>query len=102
TLPAIREARRELSDNSGHLEAEEQKKPFPPSWGLVDGKPFTMPLPDRKPIDKAEFEKVFPPLYSRSGINEDRASKRDAHVMQVMGSSDSPEWYTPQEIVRLS
>lgn len=26
-------------------------------------------------------------------------AKRDAHVMRVMGSSDSPEWYTPPEIV---
>jgi len=28
--------------------------------------------------------------------------KQDNHVMRVMGSSESPEWYTPQEIVRLS
>lgn len=27
--------------------------------------------------------------------------KHDTHVMRVMGSSESPEWYTPQEIVRL-
>jgi hypothetical protein len=26
-------------------------------------------------------------------------ARRDAHVMGVMGSSDSPEWYTPREIV---
>jgi hypothetical protein len=28
--------------------------------------------------------------------------QRDTHVMRVMGSSESPEWYTPQEIVQLS
>lgn len=28
--------------------------------------------------------------------------QRDTHVMRVMGSSESPEWYTPQEIIRLS
>jgi len=27
--------------------------------------------------------------------------QRDNHVMRVMGSSESPEWYTPQEIIRL-
>src|SRR5438445_3699707 len=30
---------------------------------------------------------------------EIKKDKRDAHVMQVMGSSDSPEWYTPTWIV---
>lgn len=25
--------------------------------------------------------------------------QRDAHVMRVMGSSDSPEWYTPQMVI---
>lgn len=28
--------------------------------------------------------------------------EKRAHVMQVMGSSDSPEWYTPREIVELA
>jgi len=28
--------------------------------------------------------------------------RRDAHVLRVMGSSESPEWYTPQEIVHLT
>ena len=30
------------------------------------------------------------------------ATPRNEHVMQVMGSSESPEWYTPQDIVQLS
>jgi hypothetical protein len=29
------------------------------------------------------------------------APTRNEHVMQVMGSSDSPEWYTPDYIVKL-
>lgn len=33
---------------------------------------------------------------------ESPVQSRNEHVMQVMGSSDSPEWYTPQEIVYLS
>lgn len=31
---------------------------------------------------------------------EDAKERRDAHVMRVMGSSDSPEWYTPSYIVQ--
>jgi hypothetical protein len=32
----------------------------------------------------------------------DAKERRDEHVMRVMGSSDSPEWYTPQEIIDLA
>lgn len=34
-------------------------------------------------------------------VEEDAKEKHDAHVMRVMGSSDSPEWYTPRNIVDL-
>ncbi len=27
---------------------------LPPNWGLVNGKPFTLPLPDGKPVEMAE------------------------------------------------
>lgn len=30
---------------------------------------------------------------------EQRKEQRDAHVMRVMGSSESPEWYTPQMVI---
>lgn len=32
---------------------------------------------------------------------DESKEQRDAHVMRVMGSSDSPEWYTPQMVIDL-
>lgn len=61
----------------------------------------------REAIEK--MEEVAPVTFAREEtapqislpIEEDIKEKRDAHVMRVMGSSDSPEWYTPQGIIDL-
>lgn len=37
----------------------------------------------------------------KGGENTSATLTRNEHVMQVMGSSESPEWYTPQEMVHL-
>ncbi len=48
TVAAIREAKREV------LEQQNTIPDIPPTWGLVDGKPFTQPLPDGKPVEMPE------------------------------------------------
>jgi DNA N-6-adenine-methyltransferase (Dam) len=35
-----------------------------------------------------------------SPILDTEKERHDAHVMRVMGSSDSPEWYTPSDIIK--
>ncbi len=62
---------------------------LPDGFGLVNGKPFTMPLPYGKPIDRAEFDKIFPPLR-----NIDNIPIAVPHI-----SSKNNEWYTPLDYI---
>lgn len=48
-------------------------------------------------IDTGTLDYYYDDL-RREAIQRDK-EKRDNHVMKVMGSSESPEWYTPQEII---
>lgn len=124
TLPAIREAKRELQEDptsvipADHVIEELAPSKLPPGWGARDGSAFDMPLPDGKPVEIPQEWKLPPSMNEGSAIIatpveidrgyhhdapfEEAKAKRDAHVLRVMGSSESPEWYTPQEIVRLS
>jgi hypothetical protein len=74
TLPAIREAKQEVQQQT---EAKPQE-----SIGILRWREHHDTIPPIAPV-------VEPPA-------------RNEHVMQVMGSSESPEWYTPEWIVKLS
>lgn len=82
TLPAIREAKQEAQAEQ-HEEGYTERVPFAE---------ILQPLAPDKPL---------PEIVTPDPVVDEK-EKRDAHVMRVMGSSESPEWYTPQEIVRLS
>jgi len=63
-------------------------------------------IPDNGKITAAHVQAVIDKEFSKT---EDRAiefeaahNKRNSHVMRVMGSSESPEWYTPQNIIDLT
>lgn len=47
------------------------------------------------------FTEVSPPDFLRDTVAREK-EHRDAHVLRIMGSSESPEWYTPSEIVTLT
>jgi len=95
TIPTIREAKQEAqATNNGHGISE--------LYSRSQGNPTLYTIP----VDEGNSTVITPVEIDRVSHDDDPLEevreKRDAHVMRVMGSSDSPEWYTPQEIVRLS
>lgn len=70
-----------------------------PSTELEDEEEEIPLLPVTLAWDKPEPQEEVVLLPAK--IEEDAKEKRDVHVMRVMGSSDSPEWYTPRNIVDL-
>ncbi len=51
------------------------------------------------PYQPPSIGSINPHITQTPSYVEEAKEKRDAHVMRVMGSSDSPEWYTPQDII---
>lgn len=41
----------------------------------------------------------LPPVEQKHPIEVDAKEQHENHVMRIMGSSESPEWYTPQDII---
>jgi hypothetical protein len=77
---------------------------LPPSFGLVNGQPFTTPLPDGNPIEVPENWKLpeemrEAPLVELSTSEPAEKPEDRSHFMQIMTSSETPEWYTPEHIV---
>lgn len=78
TLPAIREANQQIESTPERIAFFEQ-------WQQ-----------DNLALGLDAFGDVIPT--ENLDVQEDK-ERRDAHVLRVMGSSDSDEWYTPQEII---
>lgn len=81
TLTAIREAKRREED-----EVQDVPTALPSTWGLVNGKPFTAPLPDGKPVEIPDSWKL-------------PVSVRDVHPILNTLTSKSNEWFTPSKYV---
>jgi hypothetical protein len=53
------------------------------------------------PMEPAQVADLFPrsPITVEPPAAAHHAHERRTHIMRVMGSSESPEWYTPQHII---
>ncbi len=95
TIPAIREAKREVQDGAQETIPAQQAIEEIVGVKLPEG---VEPIPELV-YEQDEFSQDFPPDPLPDGKPVDAKEKRDAHVMEVMGSSDSPEWYTPSLVI---
>lgn len=98
-----------LDEFADPLTDEEPDEEIPPT----DYTPITSIHPLERPLYESFVQAMMPksdipeswklPPEMRTPPVEDNPfdikEKRDAHVMRVMGSSDSPEWYTPSDII---
>lgn len=87
-LSAIREAKR---DSQQQRPAITDPGELPSTFGLVNGAPFTLPLPDGHPVEIPEDWKLPPKLRGETPIK--------SPALSALQSSDSNEWYTPAQYV---
>lgn len=85
TLPAIRQAKQEMQASVL------VSSPQPETWGLVNGQPFTAPLPDGKPVEIPEEWKLLPAMQVTPPTK--------SSALAALQSSESNEWFTPAEYV---
>lgn len=106
TLPAIREAKKEyqepIQEHPSLLQSVLPEPNYSPSTSTYELSRIQVfdavdaGILDVEVEDEEEEEKNIvysPPTEIAS------KEKRDEHVMRVMGSSDSPEWYTPDFVI---
>lgn len=88
--------------SSTELEEEEEEPLFPRPVEITRETPLDAKFPGWHM--KPDREATSAALAREEALNDaliDAKEKHDAHIMRVMGSSDSPEWYTPRHIVDL-
>lgn len=95
TIPAIREAKREFQQENAAAQ-----RSFPDAFyhDTVIPAEETEETRYQTAVDMGTTDLYYDNL-RREAIQRDKEERRDTHVMRVMGSSDSPEWYTPREII---
>ncbi|HEU5376971.1 MAG TPA: DNA N-6-adenine-methyltransferase [Ktedonobacteraceae bacterium] len=82
-----------------------ENQPIVSQLSVTGGEPFPLAMDwDGKEEQAAAslgFTGVSAPDFHRDVVGREK-ERRDAHVLRIMGSSESPEWYTPSEIVALT